>query len=66
MQTLEEVLRNEQPDALVTVARAIQTQAGLPQDHNQFGFLSDYYAALCVWLESALLVGSAETTNRFP
>ena len=57
LQTLEEVLRNEQPDALVTVARAIQAKAGLPEDNDYYGFLSDYYAALCAKLEGGLLVG---------
>ena len=57
LQTLEEVLRNEQPDAIVTVARAIREKAGLPDDGDDYGFLSDYYAALCARLEAGLLVG---------
>ena len=57
LQTLEEVLRNEQPDAIVTVARTIREKAGLPDDGDDYGFLSDYYAALCARLEAGLLVG---------
>ena len=57
LQTLEEVLRNENPDAIVTVARMIRAKAGLPEDGDDYSFLSDYYAALCSHLESGLLVG---------
>ena len=57
LQTLEQVLRNEQPDALATVARTIREKAGLPDDGDDYGFLSDYYAALCVRLEAGMLVG---------
>jgi len=57
LQTLEEVLRNEQPDAIMTVARTIRGKAGLPDDGDDYGFLSDYYAALCARLEAGLMVG---------
>lgn len=57
LQTLEEVLRNENPDALVTVARMIRSKTGLPDDGDDYGFLSDYYAALCAHLEAGLMVG---------
>ncbi|MFL5234435.1 MAG: RDD family protein [Sphingomicrobium sp.] len=57
LQTLEEVLRNENPDAIMTVARTIRTKAGLPDDGDDYGFLSDYYAALCARLEAGLMVG---------
>lgn len=57
LQTLEEVLRQEQPDAIMTVARTIRTKAGLPDDGDDYGFLSDYYAALCAHLEAGLMVG---------
>jgi uncharacterized RDD family membrane protein YckC len=57
LQTLEQVLRNEQPDAVATVARTIREKAGLPDEGDDYGFLSDYYAALCVRLEAGLLVG---------
>lgn len=57
LQTLEDVLRHENPVALATVARAIRSKAGIPDDGDDYGFLADYYAALCTRLESGLLVG---------
>lgn len=57
LQTLEEVLRGERPEAVQTVARIIREKAGLPDDGDDYGFLSDYYAALCARLESGLMVG---------
>lgn len=57
LQTLEEVLRHEEPKALETVARTIRTKAGITDDGDDYGFLSDYYAALCQRLEAGLLVG---------
>lgn len=57
LQTLEEVLRNENPEAIATVARTIRWKAGLPDDGDDYGFLSDYYAALCARLEAGLMVG---------
>ena len=57
LQTLEEVLRNEDPDAIITVARTIRAKADLPDDDDDYGFLADYYAALCSHLEAGLMVG---------
>jgi uncharacterized RDD family membrane protein YckC len=57
LQTLEDVLRNENPEAIVTVARTIRTKAGIPDDGEDYAFLSDYYAALCAHLEAGLMVG---------
>ena len=57
LQTLEDVLRDEQPDAIMTVARTIRAKAGLPDDGDDYGFLADYYAALCARLEAGLMVG---------
>jgi uncharacterized RDD family membrane protein YckC len=57
LQTLEDVLRKENPDAIVTVARTIRDKAGLADDGDDYGFLADYYAALCAHLESGLMVG---------
>jgi uncharacterized RDD family membrane protein YckC len=57
LQTLEDVLRNENPDAIVTVAETIRAKAGLPDDGDDYGFLSDYYAVLCAHLEAGLMVG---------
>lgn len=57
LQTLEDVLRNENPDAIMTVARMIRAKADLPDDGDDYGFLADYYAALCAHLEAGLMVG---------
>jgi uncharacterized RDD family membrane protein YckC len=57
LQTLEDVLRNENPEAIETVARTIRSKANLPDDGDDYGFLSDYYAALCAHLEAGLMVG---------
>jgi uncharacterized RDD family membrane protein YckC len=63
LQTLEQVLRNEQADAVMTVARTIRDKAGLPDDRDDYGFLSDYYAALCARLEAGLMVGRRRDTK---
>ncbi|MEO7634956.1 MAG: RDD family protein [Sphingomicrobium sp.] len=57
LQTLERVLRADQPEAIATVARTIRDKAGLPDDGDDYGFLSDFYAALCGRLETEMLVG---------
>jgi uncharacterized RDD family membrane protein YckC len=57
LQTLEDVLRNENPEAVMTVARTIRAKADLPDEGDDYGFLSDYYAALCAHLEAGLMVG---------
>ena len=51
------MLRNENPEAIVTVARMIRSKAGIPDDGEDYAFLSDYYAALCAHLEAGLMVG---------
>jgi uncharacterized RDD family membrane protein YckC len=57
LQTLEEVLRTGDSDSLVTVAAAIRRKADLPDDGDDYGFLSDYYAGLCARLERQMMVG---------
>lgn len=57
LQTLEAVLRSENVSAMATVAATIRHKAGLVNDGDDQGFLTDYYAALCVRLERGLLVG---------
>lgn len=57
LQTLEDVLRKGRPEALATVARIIREKAGIPDEGDDYDFLSDYYAALCARLESGLMVG---------
>lgn len=57
LQTLEDVLRHEDPASVATAARTIRAKAGIADDGDDYGFLSDYYAALCVRLEAGLMVG---------
>lgn len=57
LQTLEEVLRHENPESIATVAQTIRSKAGIASDGDDYGFLSDYYAALCARLEAGLMVG---------
>lgn len=57
LQTLEDVIRHENPEAVATVARTIRWKANLPDDGDDYGFLADYYAALCAHLEAGLMIG---------
>lgn len=57
LQTLEDVLRAGRDDAIATVAWTIRNKAGIADDGDDFGFLSDYYAALCARLERGLMLG---------
>jgi len=64
LQTLEDVLRRGSDEAVVTVAATIRAKAGLPNDGDDYGFLSDYYAALCARLERDALLGRRRE-NKF-
>jgi len=64
LQTLEDVLRKGRDDAIITVAAAIRRKADLPDDGDDLGFLTDYYAALCARLERGMLVGHRRE-NKF-
>jgi uncharacterized RDD family membrane protein YckC len=64
LQTLEDVLRKENPEAIATVAQTIRAKAELPDDGDDYGFLADYYAALCAHLERGLMVGRRRD-NKF-
>jgi len=64
LQTLEDVLRRGSDDAVAVVAASIRAKAGLADDGDDFGFLSDYYAALCARLERDALVGRRRE-NKF-
>lgn len=64
LQTLEDVLRAGRDDAIATVAETIRFKAGIDEWGNDREFLSDYYAALCVRLESGLMVGRRRE-NKF-
>ncbi|MEA3003709.1 MAG: hypothetical protein QOH81_2497 [Sphingomonadales bacterium] len=64
LQTLEDVLRNGRGDAVAIVARTIRHKAGIADDGDDYGFLSDYYAALCARLEGGLMLGRRRE-NKF-
>lgn len=64
LQTLEDVLRGGNGDAIATVAWTIRNKAGIDDDGDDYGFLSDYYAALCARLERGLMVGRRRE-NKF-
>lgn len=57
LQTLEEVLRREDEEALVTVSRAVRARIGWPAGSDHAPFLSAYYAALRARLERGMLFG---------
>ncbi|MEH3048086.1 RDD family protein [Sphingomonas adhaesiva] len=57
LQMLEDVLRARREAAVATVAATIRRKAGLPDDGDDLGFLSDYYEALCGRLERGIMVG---------
>ncbi|MET3712705.1 putative RDD family membrane protein YckC [Sphingomonas trueperi] len=57
LQKLEDVLRRANEEAIVTVAATIRRKAGLPDDGDDLGFLTDYYAALCARLERGMMLG---------
>jgi uncharacterized RDD family membrane protein YckC len=64
LQTLEDVLRRGTDGAVAIVAASIRAKAGLAADGDDFGFLSDYYAALCARLERDALLGRRRE-NKF-
>lgn len=57
LQMLEDVLRTRREAAVATVAGTIRRKAGLADDGDDLGFLSDYYEALCGRLEREMMVG---------
>lgn len=57
LQTLENVLRQDLPEAIAQVAATIRAKAGIADDGEDEGFLTDYYAALCHKLERDVLIG---------
>jgi uncharacterized RDD family membrane protein YckC len=57
LQTLEDVLRRGNGETISTVAASIRSKAGLADDGDDHGFLTDYYAALCARLERDAVFG---------
>lgn len=66
LQTLEAVLRGARPDALATVASTIRQKAGIPDDGDDLGFLTDYYRALCARLEHRMMLGHRRDNKYAP
>jgi len=64
LQTLEEVLRVGRSEAIATVAAAVRQKAGIDDDGDDLGFLTDYYRALCVRLERGMMLGRRRD-NKF-
>ncbi len=63
LQTLERVLRQAEPTAIATVARTIRDKFNLPDDRDDYGFLFDYYGALCNRLEGRMILGERRETK---
>lgn len=57
LQTLEDVVRSGRPAAIATVAATIRGKAGMVDDGDDLGFLTDYYVALCARLERGVILG---------
>ncbi|MET0269302.1 MAG: RDD family protein [Sphingomonas sp.] len=64
LQTLEDVLRADNADTLRVVADSIRRKAGLPDDGDDRGFLTDYYVALCARLERGVMLGRARADKH--
>jgi uncharacterized RDD family membrane protein YckC len=63
LQTLERVVREDQPAAIAAVARTIREKFKLADDGDDYGFLFDYYGALCSRLEGQMMVGRRRETK---
>ena len=57
LQTLEDVLRRNDPEAIRIVAQTIRSKLSMPDEGDDYDFLFDYYAALCARLEKGLMLG---------
>jgi uncharacterized RDD family membrane protein YckC len=59
LQTLEKVLRDSRPEAIVPVAAAIRRKIGMPQEYGEhdYAFLTAYYNAVRTRMERGLLFG---------
>jgi len=66
LQTLEDVLRSGNIEAVTVVADTIRTKAGMADDGNDVEFLADYYRALCAHLERGVSVGRRRDDKHAP
>ncbi len=57
LQTLEQVLRSDQPDAVATVAAAIARRIGWHAPYREWDFIQAYYQAARAQMEQGLLFG---------
>ena len=57
LQTLEQVLREAQPEAVATVAAAIARRIGWQSDYHEWDFIKAYYEAARAHMEQGLLFG---------
>jgi len=57
LQTLEDVLRRDDEEAMIVVSRAVRARIGWPTGSDHAAFLSAYYAALRARLERGMLFG---------
>ena len=64
LQTLEQVLRNDQPDAIAAVADTIRGKIGYPDAGFDRDFLVAYYDALRARMERGLLFGKRRETKH--
>jgi uncharacterized RDD family membrane protein YckC len=63
LQTLEDVLRRQNPETMTLVAASIRRKAGLADDGDDEGFLHDYYLALCAKLEREVSLGKRRSNK---
>jgi len=66
LQTLEQVLRNDQPDAIGAVAATIRDKIGMPHEGFDRDFLVAYYDALRARMERGLLFGKRRESKHDP
>ena len=66
LQTLEQVLRGDQPEAIGAVAETIRGKIGAADEGFDRDFLIDYYDALRARMERGLLFGKRRETKHDP
>ncbi|HEV2079158.1 MAG TPA: RDD family protein [Allosphingosinicella sp.] len=64
LQTLEQVLRTANPQAIATVATTIRGKISAPDEGDDAEFLQAYYSALRIRLERGLLLGQRRSDKH--